>query len=379
VCLAADAETAVRAATQLPAPAVAILVAERGVVPAALLSTLSVVPDIRYLLITRGCRRRSRVVDANTISIDGDALRRLALLRAVAVAAGRASPEIFHDRPEEPLAGEIEPPTIAEARAQGRLILIAEDDDINQKVILRQLELLGYAAEIASNGTEALRLWHEGRYALLLTDLHMPEMDGYTLAETIRREEAGRSRMPIVVLTANALRGEAHRAYAAGIDDYLTKPVQLYLLKSTLEKWLPHTGENQTSENKAPDVPPEHGGAQPRPALPSVDISVLQSLVGDDQATVHEFLADYLASVRHLAGEMRAALAAGDTRHAGSIAHKLKSSSRSVGAMVLGDLCAELENFGKTGDKTAIAQGMAQFETALAQVEAAIAVLLGEQ
>ncbi|MDP1647813.1 MAG: response regulator [Rubrivivax sp.] len=379
VCLAADAETAVRAAAQLPAPAVTILEAERGAVPVALLSTLSAVPDIRYLLITRGRRLRCRVVDANTISMDGDALRRLTLLRAVAVAAGRASPEIFHDRPEEPLAGEIEQPTIAEARAQDRLILIAEDDDINQRVILRQLELLGYAAEVASTGTEAVRLWHEGRYALLLTDLHMPEMDGYTLAETIRREEAGRSRMPIVVLTANALRGEAHRAHASGIDDYLTKPVQLHLLRTTLEKWLPHTGGNKTGENKASDVPAEHGGAQPRPAFPPVDISVLQSMVGDDRATVHEFLADYLASARRLAGEMRAALAAGNTRYVCSIAHKLKSSSRSVGAMALGDLCAELENFGKTGNKTAIAQGMAQFETALAQVEAVISALLEEQ
>lgn len=372
VHLAADAATAVRIAAQITAPVVVILLAEHGNVPVALHAPLSAVPDMRYLLITHGRRRRSRVEGPNLVSMDGAALRRLALLRAVAVAAGRASPEIFHDRPEELLASEAAPPTIAEARAQGRLILIAEDDDINQKVILRQLALLGYAAEIAANGVEALRLWRDGRYALLLTDLHMPEMDGYTLAETIRSEEAGRSHVPIVALTANALRGEANRVHASGMDDYLTKPVQLQLLRDTLEKWLPGAGEN-----KAPDMRMEPSG-EPAAAT-AVDVGLLQGLVGNDRTTVHEFLADYLASARHLAGEMRAALTAGDTRHVSAIAHKLKSSSRSVGAMALGDLCAELENSGKTGDKAAIAQGMAQFETALAQVEAEITVLLREQ
>jgi len=372
VHLAADAETAKQIATRLPAPVVVILLAEQGTLPAAFHVSPSAVHDIRYLLITRGRRRRSRVEGPNMVSMDGDAMRRLGLLRSVAVAAGRASPEIFHERPEEPLAGEMEPPTIAEARAQGRLVLVAEDDEINQKVILRQLALLGYAAEIAGNGVEALRLWREGRYALLLTDLHMPEMDGYTLAETIRREEAGRSHMPIVVLTANALRGEAQRAHAMGMDDYLTKPVQLHLLRATLEKWLP-----STSEKTMFGMQPEQRN-EPMTSS-SVDVAVLQGLVGNDPMIVCEFLADYLASARHLADEMRAALIANDSRHAGSIAHKLKSSSRSVGAMALGDLCAELENSGKTGDKTVIAQGMAQFEIALAQVEAEITTLLEKQ
>src|SRR3546814_14022613 len=81
-------------------------------------------------------------------------------------------------------------PSIAEARSQSRLILVAEDDAINQKVILHQLSALGYAAEFAGTGTEALRMWRAGRYALLLTDLHMPGLDGYGLATAIRAEES---------------------------------------------------------------------------------------------------------------------------------------------------------------------------------------------
>lgn len=178
--------------------------------------------------------------------------------------------------------------------------------------------------------------------------------------------------MPIVILTANALRGEANRAHACGMDDYLTKPVQLQQLKVTLEKWLPGTGGNEP-----PSMRPQTG--REPPAASPVDLSVLRSLVGDDKAIVDEFLVDYLASARHLCGEMRAALTVGDTQQLSAAAHRLKSSSRSVGALALGDSCAELENFGKAGDKTALAQGMARFEAALALVEAEIAVLLKEQ
>lgn len=320
VHLAADAATAAHIAVSLAAPLVVIHDAghEWPWMDAGFASA----PTVRHLLITRSpC---ARVYGPDVVTLDGNALRRQALLRAVAVTAGWASPEIIHESVGESLAGEeMVPPTIAEARAQGRLILVAEDDDINQKVILEQLRLLGYAAEVADNGTEALRLWREGNYALLLTDLHMPEMDGYTLAETIRREAAKRRRMPILALTANALRGEANRARSAGMDEYLTKPVQLHRLRVALEKWLPRTNGSTPSA-----APPEE--SRDGRAAPVVDVAVLRGLVGDDAGTVREFLSDYLASARRLAAELRAAVVAGDTQRVGAVAHKLKSSSRST-------------------------------------------------
>ncbi|MDP1890991.1 MAG: PAS domain S-box protein, partial [Gemmatimonadaceae bacterium] len=131
------------------------------------------------------------------------------------------------------------PLSLDEARAQGRLILVAEDDAMNQKVILQQLGLLGYAGHIAVDGTEALRLWRAGTYAMLLTDLHMPNMDGYSLAAAIRREEApGGTHLPIIALTANALHGESERATTSGMDGYLTKPVPLATLREVLATWI---------------------------------------------------------------------------------------------------------------------------------------------
>ncbi len=115
---------------------------------------------------------------------------------------------------------------------------MVEDNETNQKVILRQLALLGFAADVADNGRLALARWQSGNYALLLSDLHMPEMDGYELTGAIRAREQG-ARIPILALTANALKGEAERCRASGMDDYLSKPLRLADLKAALERWLP--------------------------------------------------------------------------------------------------------------------------------------------
>ena len=331
--------------------------------------------DARHVLVLRG-RRSAPAGIGNAVVLDGNCLLRSALLRGVAVAAGRASPETFNDSGPGELAGASSaPPTVAEARVQGRLVLVAEDDEINQKVILRQMEVLGYAVEVAADGGEALRLWREGHYGLLLSDLHMPVMDGYALATAIREEETRRGvapseRMPILALTANALRGEANRAREAGMDDYLTKPLALPLLQAALRKWLPR------GRDAAFDEPPRPGG-DPR-AAPVLDVTVLQGLLGDDREIVREFLFDYRASAQRLAVELRAAGAAGDLRKIGAVAHRLKSSSRAVGALSLGDACAELENAARTGNRALVVHQAGRFEAVLADVEARIADFLGQ-
>ncbi|GLU35408.1 PAS domain S-box protein [Trinickia caryophylli] len=289
-----------------------------------------------------------------------------------AVAVSRSAAQSGGDAREQARIAPVGPAlSVAQAREQGRLILVAEDDAINQKVILRQLALLGHVAEIASDGCEALALWRAHRYALLLTDLHMPEMDGYELVETIRREEAPGTRLPIVALTANAVQGEATRAKAVGMDGYLTKPLQLNRLQAVLE-----------THFRAPEASRAAVEAQPEPATrdaaptTAVDLDVLKGIVGDDPEVVRELLADYQQSVGRLAAELRVHCDAGRGREAGAIAHKLKSSSRSVGAMALGDLCAELENAGKAGDLALLANWAKQFDTALAAVEDSLEQLL---
>jgi signal transduction histidine kinase/CheY-like chemotaxis protein len=245
VHVAADIRAGVRRAATLAAPVVVQAVWRDNQSPALLREAFAAVPGVAHVLVARGRHWEARQPVPGIVAVDGNCLRRSDLLRAVAVAAGRVSARPRREPADTGLGdGSAARPTLAEAREQGRLILIAEDDIVNQKVIRSQIEMLGYAAEIADNGAEALRLWLDGHYALLLTDLHMPEMDGYALAQAIRRHESARAlsgdaRMPILALTANALSGEAIRARAAGMDEYLTKPMPLQQLKAALLRWLP--------------------------------------------------------------------------------------------------------------------------------------------
>ena len=130
-------------------------------------------------------------------------------------------------------------PSIEQAAANGKLVLLAEDNETNRDVISEQLRLLGYAAEVAEDGVTALEKWRTGRYALLLTDCHMPLMDGYELTAFIRQEEEQGSRMPIIAVTANAMQVEVQHCLDCGMDDYLSKPLRMKELGSMLAKWLP--------------------------------------------------------------------------------------------------------------------------------------------
>ena len=320
-------------------------------------------PDrqVHFVVVERGMRRQGRSVAADLVELDADGMRRIKFLEAVAIAAGRAKepdwdePLVHSGTPDRPLSRE-------DARRQGHLILIAEDNEINQKVILQQLLLLGRVADIANNGREALSLWQSGDYALVLADLHMPEMDGYELTAAIRAAEADKSvnHTPIIAFTANALKGEAERCLAVGMDDYLSKPVQLVNLKAMLRKWLPAVESEPISPAAIPNDHDEGGAA--------VDISVLIELVGDDQAILREFISDFRVNAEKIAAELRIACAVGRTGDAANLAHKLKSSARTVGALALGDLCAEIEKAGRSGDKDALTQLLPRFEQVLASV-----------
>lgn len=125
------------------------------------------------------------------------------------------------------------------ALSVGQLILIVEDNPINRQVLHRQLATLGYAVEEAEDGAAALLMWQDRAYGLIITDCHMPKMDGFALTAAIRRsEQTGRPRTPIVTLTAGAMKGERERCLAAGMDDYIAKPVGLERLKKTVEHWI---------------------------------------------------------------------------------------------------------------------------------------------
>ena len=311
--------------------------------------------DLRVVLVVigRGQRRNPRAEADGVIMVDGNALNRHTLTKAVAIAAGRASAE-----PEAPSGlqktARVPVQSRDEALQQHRLVLVAEDNEINQKVIRQQLDLLGYAADVATTGREAFKRFQSGNYALLLTDLHMPEMDGYDLTLQIRVAEAGRKRMPIIALTANALRGESERCLAVGMDEYMSKPAPLSALAAVLEKWLPAANPTDTPQD-LPSVP--------------VQVSVLEALVGTDPQLIQEFLQAFGVSAGRLSAEIAEACGKQRPKDAAAIAHKLKSSARSVGALGLGEFCAAIEAAGTAGDLTLLTELLPSFESEMAAVD----------
>ena len=245
------------------------------------------------------------------------------------------------------------------------VVLLAEDNPINQRVILAQLELLGFQAELAGDGRKALDRLRDGGIALLLTDLRMPELDGFELAIRLRQEPGDLGRIPIIALTANAQKGESDRCLAVGMNAYLTKPVSLPALEHALRSWM-RCGASATP------VPPAALRSRPLVgALQSaepVDPDVLPALVGTDPNVLSEFFSDFAQSSGQAEEALRRAFDQGLEEEVVSAAHRLKGSARSIGAIRLGDRCAELEAAGRDADSAVLAASLPQVLTEAAAV-----------
>lgn len=265
------------------------------------------------------------------------------LIHGVALASGRLSPPTATHPTERRRTPRQQPPTIDDAFAARQLILLAEDNETNRDVLLEQLHLLGYAAEVAEDGAVALQMWHSGRYALLLTDCHMPNMDGFELTKAIRQSEPVNTHLPIIAITANAMQGEAQRCRARGMDDYLAKPLRLKELGPMLAKWLPLLPA--TSPQAQSDTHPA--------ALAIWDETTLSQLIGDNPPMQRRLLEKFLINAQTQVTAIAQARAADEVHTVAGEAHTLKSAARSVGALQLGELCQTLETAALANDARA--------------------------
>jgi len=210
-----------------------------------------------------------------------------------------------------------------------RRLLVAEDNPINQEVIIEVLRELGYEADVVENGRLALEALLQTPYPLVLMDCQMPELDGYQAARAIRVREAGGRRLPIIAVTAHALVGERDRAIAAGMDDYITKPLNPTLLREAIERWWP-------KDSLGP-------GARRGSSIPASAIDASDGGARSDRAAQSERRARVLAP--------RARATGGHLKRGGRersealrlAAHKLKGSCLSVGVPRMATLCATIE------------------------------------
>ncbi len=313
--------------------------------------------QITYLSVERGKRRRARQLDDKVYQLDREVLTRRRLLEGVAYATGRkAYEEGGSIKSERVVSAQLI--SREEARENGQLILVAEDNPTNLEVIQNQLNLLGYAADFAKDGVEAYQKWEQEEYGLLITDLHMPNKDGYDLTNMVRRREreSRRVRMPIIALTANVLKGEDERCFEIGMDAYLIKPLELQKMKEALEKWMPPRETSEQLPHGQPESQTEiiEDEAEKGAAVPVVDPTTLSSMVGDDPDMQAALIADFLPKTEAMLAELNALFKNGRQSEYGEQAHKIKSSVRTFGAIRMGDLMELLEHAAKDGDWEAV-------------------------
>ena len=239
------------------------------------------------------------------------------------------------------------PPGVDAAAREGKLVLVVDDHPINRMVLLKQVNALGYAGEIAESGGEALEKWASGRFALLLLDCNMPEVSGYDVARAVRAREKQEGRRPtaIIACTANALIGEEERCTQSGMNGYLVKPIELAGLAGVLAAWLP-------------GAPLQH--------------ALLDEITGGDEQAVHEVLDRFRRCNEEDCARLREALHSGALERVVDACHRIKGSARTIGAADFADACAAIEDAARAGDRNGAAAGLERFERELGRLEAYI-------
>ena len=232
-------------------------------------------------------------------------------------------------------------------------ILLAEDNTVNQKVALRLLERMGYRADVVANGLEVLEALQRQSYDVILMDVQMPEMDGLESSRAIHEGWPAEQRPRIVAMTANAMQGDREECLAAGMDDYLTKPIQIKALQEALERvgLLPRIHRRPTSPlspvQTAPLTLESEKQAEPGPALDLAVLAELRQFQGEGEPDIVQELAEaFQFESPPLLEALCQAVAQGHPEQLKRAAHNLKGSSNNLGARTMAALSAELETIG---------------------------------
>jgi signal transduction histidine kinase/CheY-like chemotaxis protein/HPt (histidine-containing phosphotransfer) domain-containing protein len=250
------------------------------------------------------------------------------------------------------------PVSAEEALAADAMILIAEDNPTNQIVMKNLMNRLGYCIDVAANGVEALEMLKKRPYKLLITDCHMPEMDGYELTKRLRAEEQANHlpRLPIVALTGDALAGAAQYCLDVGMDDYLSKPVAIDLLDQAVHRWLPAAAAlrqpldaeagpgKPAAASTVPLAPPAAAKVEmpAEPAAPPFLPAALRDVFGSLNEDAFELHSRFLDQTGRSSQAIREAVGRADYIAAAAIADRSRTAAECVGAAELAQLCGQL-------------------------------------
>ncbi len=273
-------------------------------------------------------------------------------------------------------------------------ILLAEDNATNQKLALRLLARMGYEADVAANGLEVLAALRRQLYDVILMDVQMPEMDGLEATRTLRQEFPAVRQPRVIAMTANAMQGDREMCLAAGMDDYVSKPIRINELVDALSKSHPLDAEaeprgegdragpelpEQTSDSlrggngsTATAAPPTEGNPPDPSVLDPTALARLLSILGGEFAYLEELIDSFLEDAPQLLAELQGYVDRGDSGGASRIAHSLKSNGADFGASRFSELCKELEMRGKSGEMNGAAELVAQITAEHVKLDAAL-------
>jgi PAS domain S-box-containing protein len=216
---------------------------------------------------------------------------------------------------------------------KGRL-LIVDDNGVNQRVVSSQLHKLGYSAESVANGLEALDALQRQNYLAVLMDCQMPEMDGYDATRMIRQREGNDKHTIVIAMTAHALEGDREKCLAAGMDDYISKPITTHELSKILHKWIQRKSAIKLIE--------ENEGNQG--SVLNFDKATFLDATDGTAESIREITNLYLSQANEMMISLRNALQERDAREIKRLSHKLAGSSGVCGAVAMAQLCREIEN-----------------------------------
>ncbi len=224
-------------------------------------------------------------------------------------------------------------------------VLVVEDNPVNQRVTLAVLAQIGIQADLAEDGLQAITRFKQRAYDLVIMDCQMPRLDGWEATRAIRRleQDTGR-RCPIIALTAQAMAGDRERCLSSGMDDYLTKPVNVQLLQRTV---LRHV---ENGPAPSPAAPPVSTVPAPQRQACILDPEIVQTIRGFGPSGVQEVFGIMLTDLPERRARLRQAIAQVDARTLAAVAHGVKGACGTVGAAALGQAAAQLERLGRAED-----------------------------
>ena len=256
-------------------------------------------------------------------------------------------------------------------RHRGR-VLVVDDSVTNQMVATALLKRGGYQFDVAANGIEAIEAVRRRPYDIVLMDISMPELDGFEATRAIRALSGPESRTPIIAMTASAMERDRERCLAAGMDDYIPKPVDREQLFSKLARWV----RRETAPDSVAAVPAERDQSAASPQAPAVDAAVLKRLAEDvDGPALARLVSLFLDEARTRAGRLQIAAEAADLEAFARDAHALKGSAATFGAVALRDAALAIERFCRNGDAKSASSFCAELPVAMQATAKAYAEL----